>query len=80
MILEKILLTPSSRAPQESGALRYRHTFTPHYHPVLHSSSGHEVYSGPSMSVLGIQLSLCDRLPIVKLFQQGPYPDSPTWG
>ena len=66
-----------SRAPQENGALRDQ-TLISRNPPVLHAFVSREMFSGPSMSMQGIQPSLYNRLPIGRLMQQGPYPISYT--
>ena len=57
----------SERAPQESGSLRYRLTFTPHDPPVLYAPDGRDVSSVPITSIPGRPLFLYERLTTRKL-------------
>ena len=66
-------VTPSVRGPQECGALRDHRTCNPQDTSVMYAPAGLELFLFQCISVLGRQLSLHERLPILELSQPGPY-------
>ena len=63
----------SAGAPKKHRARRDRQACKSHYNPVMYALSGREVRAGQRFSMPGLQLSLHEWLPIVKLPQLGPY-------
>ena len=71
---------PSTKGPQERGALQDRRNCTPHNPPVIYAPDGYKMYAGPRMFMPGRQLYLYKRFPIRNFHNRGPTQTPPYGG